>query len=249
MKYIGEMFEDLRAVAEAHPRNQRAERKKLLQRYDNPTVRFILQLGLDPVFVFDVGDDVDPTVKRIAHLPVNMAMTNLYAESRKLYLLLAPPHGNPGLTTAKRRQIYAQKLEMLHPMEADLLSACRHKNLGKYGLTEQMIHEVFPGLLSTYKPQDVVSQEDGETSITDDFRPDTPPDVSAPVVPVPVPMPVPAVAKTHTEAVTGHEYNLTPKMLRQMKEHKMTIQDVLVAGIKSLIPKKRGRPRKADQED
>ena len=79
-----------------------------------------------------------------------MAETNLYAESRRMYLLLK---GNPrrpaGIKKLQVENVYIQILEGINGIEADMMQALKDKALQKKykGLTEHIVRKSFPGVL------------------------------------------------------------------------------------------------------
>lgn len=125
------------------------ERVAVLQQHqDNTLLKEVLRLNFDPSIEFDLPKGAPP-FKRSPH-PVAMAETNLYAESRRMYLVIKNHPKRPA--AIKRLQVenvFIQMLEGINGIEADMLVALKDKALAKAykGLTEAVVRQAFPGLL------------------------------------------------------------------------------------------------------
>jgi hypothetical protein len=115
---------------------------------DNKLMMYVLALNFDPQYVFDLPKG-EPPYKRSPH-PTAMAETNLYAESRRFYLLLK---GNPrrpaNIKSMQVENIFIQIIEGINGIEADMMIALKDKALQKKykGLTEGLIRKAFPEML------------------------------------------------------------------------------------------------------
>lgn len=115
---------------------------------DNKLMMYVLALNFDPQYEFDLPKGNPPY--KSSPVPVNMADSNLYAESRRLYLVLKNnPRRPAGLKTLQVENIFIQMLEGVNAVEAELLIALKDKALQKKykGLTEGLVRRAFPGML------------------------------------------------------------------------------------------------------
>jgi hypothetical protein len=125
------------------------ERIQLLRSHKNgPTLKYVLALNFDPQYEFDLPKG-EPPYKRSPH-PVNMAETNFYAESKRLYLLIKNhPRRPKNVKRIQIENIFIQMLEGINGIEADMLIALKDKQLQKKykGLTESLVRRAFPEIL------------------------------------------------------------------------------------------------------
>ena len=125
------------------------ERIQLLRSHKNgQTLKYVLALNFDPQHEFDLPKG-EPPFKRSPH-PVNMAETNFYAESKRLYLLIKNhPRRPKNIKRIQIENIFIQMLEGINGIEADMLIALKDKALQKKykGLTEGLIRKAFPEIL------------------------------------------------------------------------------------------------------
>lgn len=125
------------------------ERVKLLRSHKNgQTLKYVLALNFDPQYEFDLPKG-EPPYKRSPH-PVNMAETNFYAESKRLYILIKNhPRRPKNIKRIQVENIFIQMLEGINGIEADMLIALKDKALQKKykGLTEGLVRRAFPEIL------------------------------------------------------------------------------------------------------
>ena len=137
--------EILQKVSEASAK----ERAGVLREHaSNQLLREVLKLNFDPSIKFDLPTG-EPPFKR-AVVPVNLAESNLYAESRRLYLIIKDHPKRPvNLKRLQIENIFIQILEGINGIEADMLVALKDKALAKKykGLTEAVVRDAFPDLL------------------------------------------------------------------------------------------------------
>ncbi len=126
-----------------------AERIQLLRSHKNDGIlKYVLALNFDPQYEFDLPKG-EPPYKRSPH-PVNMAETNFYAESRRLYILIKNhPRRPKSIKRLQVENIFIQMLEGINGIEADMLIALKDKQLQKkyQGLTEGLVRKAFPEIL------------------------------------------------------------------------------------------------------
>lgn len=113
----------------------------------NPGLGTIIKYALDPTIVWDLPPGEPPY--KPSEFPDTHGM--LYTEVRRLYLFIKG--GNPNLTPLKREALYIGLLESVHPADAKLLIAIKEKKLPYKGLTENLIKEAYPGLLTNEEQQ------------------------------------------------------------------------------------------------
>lgn len=128
----------------------KAEKIAVLKQYNNTTLQQILRMNFDPNVVIDLPPGPAP-YKAERDIPVELTQSNLYNEARRLYLFeKGHPRRPPGLKKLQQENIWIQILEGCHHTEADMLNLVKDKKLATAykGLTEALVREAFPGLLS-----------------------------------------------------------------------------------------------------
>jgi hypothetical protein len=130
-----------------------ADRVALLKKYsDNVLLKEVLKLNFDPEVKFDLPAGEPPY--KVNPQPAGLVDSNLYAEGRRMYLLIK---GHPRRPAGVKRQqiegIFIQMLEGIHKGEAELLIALKDKALAKKykGLTEKTVRAAFPDILPENK--------------------------------------------------------------------------------------------------
>ena len=140
--------EILTKVAEA---DKKADKIAVLQQHDNAILRTVLRLNFDPNVKLDLPAGPAP-FKTDRTLPDHtLSDSNLYNEARRLYIFEpGNPKYNPNVKKIQKENIWIQILEGIHYTEADMLNIMKDKQLSKHykGLTEALVREAFPGLLS-----------------------------------------------------------------------------------------------------
>jgi hypothetical protein len=128
----------------------KAEKISTLQKLNNTTLQQILRLNFDPNVELDLPAGPAPYNAR-RDIPVELSESNLYNEARRLYIFEpGHPKYNPNVKKTQKENIWIQILEGCHHTEADLLNLVKDKKLSSAykGLTEALVREAFPGLLS-----------------------------------------------------------------------------------------------------
>lgn len=128
----------------------KAEKIAVLHRYNNTTLRDILRLNFESTVKFDLPAGPAPYKAR-RDVPVELTESNLYNEARRLYIFEpGHPKYNVNVKKTQKEGIWIQILEGIHYTEADMLNLVKDKKLStEYkGLTEALVREAFPGLLS-----------------------------------------------------------------------------------------------------
>jgi len=125
------------------------ERIDFLKRHsDNKLLMYVLALNFDPSMQFDLPPGAPP-FKRTP-LPIGMAETNLYAESRRLYLFIKDHPRRPKNVKQQRTEtLFIQMLEGINAVEADFLVVLKDKQLHRSyrGVTAAVVRQAFPGVL------------------------------------------------------------------------------------------------------
>ena len=123
----------------------RKERLAILAKNDCRALRAILRANFDDQIQFvDLGKKLsyEPDAAPFGHNP-----STLHMEFKKFYIFMEGPSPSK-LTQERRRQILCQICESLHPGEADIFYACIRKKLKRRGLTEKLVRDAYPDLLS-----------------------------------------------------------------------------------------------------
>lgn len=140
---VPEIFEKLAEM------KTEAEKIAWLQKHkDNKLMMNVLALNFNPAYEFDLPKGPAP-FKRTSQ-PVAMAESNLYAESRRFYLLIKDNPRRPAkISKIQVENIFIQILEGINGIEADMMQALKDKALQKKykGLTEHIVRKAFPGVL------------------------------------------------------------------------------------------------------
>lgn len=139
--YIPEI---LQQVADAEPA---ARAQVLKNNAGNALLKEVLLLNFGPA-VFDLPAGKAPY--KASAQPLGLTETNLYAESRRLYLLVKDHPRRPrNLKRLQIENIFIQMLEGIHVSEANMLNVLKDKELAKAypGLTEEVVRAAFPDLL------------------------------------------------------------------------------------------------------
>lgn len=125
-----------------------ADRVAILQaNQDNGLLKEVLLLNFGPA-EFDLPKGDAPYKKNPQ--PVGLTDSNLYAESRRMYLLIkGHPRRPPNLKRLQVENIFIQILEGIHVDEAEMMISLKDKALAKKykGLTEAVVRKAFPELL------------------------------------------------------------------------------------------------------
>jgi hypothetical protein len=110
------------------------------------TLEIILQYALAEHLSFDLPEGTPP-YKQERNIPIGMAASNLYQDSRRLYVFLKGNAAN--MSKPKKELLFIQILEGLHYTEAELLISVKDKTLlDRYpGLSYSFIYEAIPDLL------------------------------------------------------------------------------------------------------
>lgn len=140
--------EILSRVAQA---DKKADKIAILKQHDNTVLRDILRLNFDPAVKMDLPEGPAPFKTDRSLADATMSESNLYNEARRLYLFEpGHPKFNPNVKRMQKENLWIQILEGIHYTEADMLNQVKDKQLSKHykGLTEALVREAFPGLLS-----------------------------------------------------------------------------------------------------
>jgi hypothetical protein len=139
--YIPEI---LQQVADAQPEERASVLKK---NADNALLKEVLLLNFGPA-EFDLPAGRAPY--KASPQPLGLTESNLYAESRRMYLLVKDhPRRPAGLKRLQIENIFIQMLEGIHESEAEMLNVLKDKQLAQAysGLTEEVVRAAFPDLL------------------------------------------------------------------------------------------------------
>lgn len=121
----------------------RKERLAILAKNDCRALRAILKANFDNQIQFvDLGKKV---IYEADAAPFGHNPSTLHMEFKKFYIFMTGPSR---LTVERRRQLMCQICEALHPDEADIFYACIRKKLKRRGLTEKLVRDAYPDLLS-----------------------------------------------------------------------------------------------------
>jgi hypothetical protein len=122
----------------------------------NQGVLAIFRLAFDPSIVWNLPEGAPPY--KPCQYGDQQAM--LYQSLRKMYLFLGD--GNPNVTQLQKEKLFINTLESLDPDDAKLLLSVKEKTLPYANVTEDMVREVFPGLLpeGTFQAKPATQEDD-----------------------------------------------------------------------------------------
>jgi hypothetical protein len=122
----------------------------LRSHHPNKLMLTLLQYAFDPNIEFDLPPGDPP------YTPCDFVDqdTRLYQEGRKLYMFIKSDGHASNIHPLKKETIFIQILESVDPEDAKLLVAVKDKKIPYKGITEKLIREAFPNLLSEKNEQD-----------------------------------------------------------------------------------------------
>lgn len=131
----------------------RKGRLAILAKNDCRALRACLKAQFDDEIQFkDLGKKL---VYETDDAPFGHNCSTLHMEFKKFYIFMEGPSR---LTQERRRQIMCQICEALHPDEAAIFYACIRKKLKRRGLTEKLVREAYPDLLSEPTPAETSTE-------------------------------------------------------------------------------------------
>lgn len=124
----------------------RKDKIAFLQKHNSIALQRILHAIFDPQVEFLLPDDDPKYTPALDYIGHEM----LYTESRKLYHFMKG--GNDNLAQHRRETMFIELLETIHPKEAAMMLKVRKKRSPFPTITESLVREAFPSLLSE-KPE------------------------------------------------------------------------------------------------
>lgn len=115
----------------------------------NPSVKFLLPEGPPPYKKADKNMDLQGS---------------LYRESRKMHYFIEGH--SPPMPQLKRETLFVQMLEVLDPEDAELVIAMKDKKMPYSGITYDLVHSAFPGML----PDPATLTAETKTAIKEDRK-------------------------------------------------------------------------------
>jgi hypothetical protein len=122
------------------------ERIDTIRANNSEILEIILQYALAEHIEFDLPPGEVP-YKRDTDIPVGMGQSNLFIESKRLYIFLKGQATN--LPAMRKEMLFIQMLEGLHALEADIVIAIKNKTLTDMypNITYELVYEAIPTLL------------------------------------------------------------------------------------------------------
>lgn len=157
MKYLlPEIFDQVQKAATVE------ERVAILRKNQSPTLLDILRLNFDPRIKINLPEG-EPPFKKDKNLPIGYGDSNLYTESRRLYLWVQPSN----VSKVKLETLFIQMLEGLHHSEAELLCAVKDRKLtDKWpNLNEALIRQTWNDFLPAESVVPVVTEVVAEAPV------------------------------------------------------------------------------------
>lgn len=136
------MLKSIYSILKSVSEQDEANLVSALRAADHPVIRKLLYYAFDPKVKFLLPEGAPP------YKPCDFLDQEgrFYTEVRKMYLFIEG--GNPNLTKLKREMLFIQLLESIGKGDAELLVAIKDKKLPFSNITEKVVREAFPGLLS-----------------------------------------------------------------------------------------------------
>lgn len=131
-------------IDEAVEIKNRKERIEFLQKNACLALRVCLKAAFDPAIQFvKMGKTIEytPDYAVFGHCP-----SNLHMECKKFYIFMDGPSR---LTIERRKQLLMQICEGLHESEAELFSDIILGKFKRRGITEKLVREAYPDLLTS----------------------------------------------------------------------------------------------------
>jgi hypothetical protein len=113
---------------------------ELLREHNTIMLRQLLLAAFDPSIKFDV---VIPTYTPIIEAD-GYAANSLYVEYRRLYIFTDTYNK---VNSVRKKALLAQILESIDPSDSTALIHVIQKDLGRYGLTKEIVNQAFPNLI------------------------------------------------------------------------------------------------------
>lgn len=127
----------------------RQDKIDMLRSRDSTSLRQLLWLAFDPTVQWHVPEG-EPPYKKEKDIPAGMAPSNLYIETKRLYIWVESNKTPRNLNQIRREHLFIQFLEGIHWTEADLIINIKDKKFTEVYETidYDLVNEAFPGLLS-----------------------------------------------------------------------------------------------------
>lgn len=129
------------------------EKIALLRNNDGVVIRQLLWLAFDSGAKWLLPEG-SPPFKKELDIPAGMSPSNLFLETKRMYIWVESNKTPFDLPQARREHLFIQFLEGIHWTEADLILAIKDKKFNEVykTITDDLVREAFPGLLSP-KPE------------------------------------------------------------------------------------------------
>lgn len=137
-KLIHSVFED---ISKLKKRDEKIEKIRSLK--GTPAVMTILKIVFDPAIKFSLPEG-NPPYKPAEDMIDNTG--GLYRDFRKFKYFFDDPRNT--VHPLKRETMFIELLESLHPLDAALVLSIKDKKLPYKGITEKLVREAVPGLIS-----------------------------------------------------------------------------------------------------
>jgi len=122
------------------------EKKQVLISNQFTYFKEVLKYTFDPKYQFYVEESFPDDYIKPDTFP-GIRIAGIESEIRKVYLFLKGDPTADSLTEKKRHNLLLQLLESFEPKEAQIWFNMMQKDLQIEGLTEELVKEIFPGLL------------------------------------------------------------------------------------------------------
>lgn len=140
IKNVYEVLDEFRKA------KNKEERINVLRNNDSYALRNVLLGTFGSSVQYSITDV--PEFKR-EQMPAGMSYGHMTDALSRVYLFVKDhPRVSPNLTEQRKKELLIQILESLEEKEADVYASMIKKNLNVPHLTQSLINETFPGLLS-----------------------------------------------------------------------------------------------------
>lgn len=135
-KLYSEILEEFQSV------DSRADKIRVLRKYDHPRFRDFFVMLFNPKIEFDVEiPNYRPAVE-----PAGLNYTYLDMEMSRMYRFIKNHPRRTNLNPERQKSLLLVVLESLHKDEAELLVKLINKKVDVKFLTSKLVEEAFPGI-------------------------------------------------------------------------------------------------------
>lgn len=135
-------------LTEANGRRRRDERVAVLRAHDTAPLRTVIEHALNPAIRWDLPEGPVPYRRNDG----DNLDGRLHVEARRLYIFVED--ALPGISRARREQLFIQLLESIEPHDAELLVRIKDGDWPYRNLSRSVVAEAFPDMAPALGEED-----------------------------------------------------------------------------------------------